>query len=68
MRGLDQGYDPAAANIAANQLLTSNIAGGLGYNVMTVPEGQNLIGTNGRLNPLATEGRLVDYNGQHYLL
>nr|WP_290018386.1 TonB-dependent receptor [uncultured Alistipes sp.] len=65
---LDQGYDPAAANIAANQLLTSNIAGGLGYNVMTVPEGQNLIGTNGRLNPLATEGRLVDYNGQQYLL
>ncbi|MDE5694577.1 MAG: SusC/RagA family TonB-linked outer membrane protein, partial [Alistipes sp.] len=65
---LDQNYDALSANIAANKLLTSNLAGGLGYNVMTVPEGQNLIGENGRLNPLATEGRLVDYNGRQYLL
>ena len=65
---LTQNYDPASANIAANKLLTSNDAGGLGYNVMTVPEGQNLIGTNGRLNPLATEGRVVDFNGRQYLL
>ncbi len=31
--------------------------GGLGYNVWTVPEGQLLIGQNGKLNPNATLGR-----------
>ncbi|MDE5622067.1 MAG: SusC/RagA family TonB-linked outer membrane protein, partial [Alistipes sp.] len=65
---LSQEYDAVSANIAANKLLTSNDAGGLGYNVMTVPAGQNLIGTNGKLNPLATEGRVVDYNGKQYML
>ncbi len=47
------------AHRLANNLLTSTEAGGLGYNTMTVPEGQLLIGTNGKLNPNATEGRLV---------
>ena len=65
---MEQGYDALSANMAANQLLTSNDAGGLGYNVFTVPEGQNLIGENGRLNPLAKEGRKVSYNGQEYYL
>lgn len=45
---LDQKYTPLAANIAANKLLTSNDPGGLGYNVFTVPDGQNIIGENGR--------------------
>ena len=58
-----------AANMAANRLLTSNDAGGVGYNVFTVPEGQNLIGLNGKLNPNATEGRLIEnYRGQDYFL
>lgn len=62
---LDQKYTPLAANIAANKLLTSNDPGGLGYNVFTVPDGQNLIGENGRLNPRAKQGRLVtDAKGQ----
>ena len=61
---LVNGYNAVQANLAANQLLTSNAAGGLGYNVMSYPEGQNLIGTNGKLNPLAKEGRVVTYNGQ----
>lgn len=65
---LENGMNALQANTAANQLLTSNDAGGLGYNVMTVPEGQNLIGTNGKLNPLAKEGRVVNYKGQDYLL
>ncbi len=42
--------------------------GGLGYNVYTVPAGQYLIGTNGKLNPNATLGRIVSYNGEEYLL
>ena len=65
---LENGYDKTSAHYAANQLLTSNDAGGLGYNVFTVPEGQSLIGSNGRLNPAATLGRKTTYNGQEYLL
>ncbi len=40
--------------------------GGLGYLVYTVPEGQSLIGTNGRLNPNATLGRMVNFKGTDY--
>ena len=66
---LDQKYTPLAANIAANKLLTSNDPGGLGYNVFTVPDGQNLIGDNGRFNPRAKQGRLVtDAKGQQFYL
>lgn len=50
---------------ASKQILTSG-EGGLNYNVMTFPEGENLIGSNGKLNPNATEGRKVTYNGQEY--
>ena len=46
--------------------LTKNGEGGLGYNVYTVPTGQYLIGTNGKLNPAATLGRKVSYRGQDY--
>ena len=53
------GASKAEAHKQANELLTSNNPGGLGYNVMTVPAGQLLIGTNGKLNPNATVGRLV---------
>ena len=40
----------------------------LGYNVFKVPDGQLLIGSNGKLNPNATLGNVVNYNGQDYLL
>ena len=56
---LSGGKSASEAHKLANALLTSNEPGGLGYNVMTVPTGQLLIGTNGRLNPNATEGRRV---------
>ena len=63
-------YDKDAAYQAASALLTSNDPGGLGYNVMTVPAGQNLIGSNGRLNPHATAGRLItnDETGEQFWL
>ena len=48
--------------------LTGNGGGGLGYNIYTVPEGQFLIGRNGKLNPNATLGRTVSYKGEDYLL
>ncbi len=51
----------AEAHKLANELLTSTNAGGLGYTVMTVPAGQLLIGTNGKLNPNATTGYRTEW-------
>jgi len=64
---MDNGYSASEAHLKA----ATNVAGpakngGTGYNVYTVPEGQLLIGSNGKLNPEATLGRMVDYNGQKY--
>ena len=63
------GMTPQQAWIMAN----NNIAGpagngGLGYMVYNIPEGQFLIGQNGKLNPNATLGNIVNYNGVDYLL
>ena len=62
----DSKMEAPEAHIAANNALTSNGTGGLGYNVFTVPAGQTLIGSNGKLNPNATLGRKFEYNGQEY--
>ncbi|MCD8291816.1 MAG: TonB-dependent receptor [Prevotella sp.] len=51
-----------------NNNMIDNASYGLQYNVYTLPEGQNLIGTNGKLNPNATLGRLITNNGNTYLL
>ena len=40
----------------ANANLFNSANGGLGYNIYTVPEGENLIGTNFKLNPNAKMG------------
>ena len=58
--------DQAAWKEANKNLFSSN--GGLGYNVYTVPQGQYLIGQNGKLNPNATLGNIVSYKGEEYLL
>jgi len=47
----------------ANKNLFNENNGGLGYQVYTVPEGQNLIGTNFKLNPNA---KLGYYDGTYY--
>ena len=53
----------------ANSIITgSPDDGGLGYNIWTVPEGQYLIGSDGRLNPNATMGRVVNYRGEDYYM
>ena len=62
------GYSANQAYLWANENLTANNAYGLGYNVYTLPEGQTLIGMNGRLNPNATLGRVISYNGNEYML
>lgn len=65
MNALGMSAEAAWLN-ANNNLFGKN--GGLGYNVYTVPEGQLLIGQNGKLNPNATLGRVVSYKGEDYLL
>ena len=63
------GQSAAQAHISANQMIPrQGTDGGLGYMVYAVPEQQFLIGTNGRLNPNATLGNRVAYNGQIFTL
>ena len=65
------GMNPNAAWQWSNQNMfgSSNIGNeSLGYNVYTVPNGQYLIGQNGKLNPNATLGRLISYGGKEYWL
>lgn len=66
---LEQGMSDTDANLkAAANVAGSSDVGGLGYLTYTVPEGQNIIGTNGKFNPNATFGRRVLYGGQYYWL
>ncbi len=62
------GLDGAAATQWANNQLTGATGFGLGYNVFTVPEGEFMIGYNGKFNPNATMGRMVNYKGQDFWL
>ena len=61
-------YSDLQAMQFANNNLTGNNSYGLGYNVYTVPDGQYLIGANGKLNPNATLGRSFNYRGTDYYL
>jgi TonB-linked SusC/RagA family outer membrane protein len=54
-------YDAASAHSAANASLYN--AFGAGYQIWTVPAGQQMVGTNGKLNPNATLGYS---NGTNY--
>ncbi|WP_025864790.1 SusC/RagA family TonB-linked outer membrane protein [Prolixibacter bellariivorans] len=58
------GLSPSDANVQANQLMFGNQ--GLEYNIYTVPDGQNLIDQNGKINPNATLGRVWD--NDYYLI
>lgn len=65
----DKGLSAYDAHVAANNTLgLSGDQGGLGYITYSVPEGQYLIGTNGRMNPNASLGNRVYYNGKFYTL
>lgn len=64
---INNGYNATEAWQKANANLFGDSGnGGLGYNVFTVPDAQVLIGQNGRLNPNATLGRLVNVGGEDY--
>ena len=65
----DNGLSAYDAHVAANNTLGLPASqGGLGYLVYSVPEGEYLIGTNGKLNPHATLGNRVYSNGKFYTL
>ena len=48
--------DAAASNAYANKTIFTEGGGGFGYPIYTIPEGQGLIGMDGRLNPAAKLG------------
>ena len=54
----------ANANTKANSTMLQQLA----YNCYTVPEGQLLIGADGKLNPAATLGRTYERNGEKYYM
>ncbi len=56
----NNGLSDENAHAWANRYLTSNTSVGLGYNVYSLPEGESLIGTDGKLNPNATMGNVVN--------
>ena len=60
------GYNPTRAWQWANQYITTNTNGGSGYQVYTVPQGEYLFGTNGKLNPNATLGYKDEKNNRYY--
>ena len=63
------GLSAQQAHLKANEIMTGDTnAGGLGYIVYDIPEGQTLIGSNGRLNPAARLGRVMGYNGEEFYL
>ena len=65
------GMSPSAAwNWANANLINRDNGFGLGYNVYSgIPAGQGMIGTNGKLNPVATLGNVVTgADGNLYML
>ena len=57
------GYDAAAAQNYANSTILTNAGGGNGYQIYTIPDGQYMFGTDGKLNPNAKLGWT---NGTYY--
>ena len=54
--GIGQGLTAEQANKYANQILPTSGDGGVGYTIFTVPDGESLIGMDGKINPKATLG------------
>ncbi len=65
-----QNMDPLAAMRWANNniVATDRNNYSLGYNIFNLPAGQPLIGYNGKLNPNATLGKVINYQGQDHLI
>ena len=64
-----QGLSAQDAHSLASERVAGPVRdGGLGYQVFAVPEGQEFIGADGKVNPAAILGNVVNYNGADYLL
>ena len=59
-----RGQNASTANVSANTQMLNHLA----YNIYTLPEGDQLIGMNGKLNPNATLGRSYKADGETYYL
>ncbi len=59
-----KGQSVEEANANANNTMLSHLA----YNIYTIPDGEQLVGTDGKLNPHATLGRSYRTNGETYYL
>ena len=65
----DNGESALFAHLLANATLyESSATGGLGYIGYSVPKGEYLIGTNGKMNPNATLGNRYYHDGQVYTI
>lgn len=63
----EKGLSAYDAHLNANATFGKSASeGGIEYVPFTVPGNQYLIGENGRLNPNATIGSMVNYNGKDY--
>ncbi|MCF0198267.1 MAG: SusC/RagA family TonB-linked outer membrane protein [Bacteroidaceae bacterium] len=63
------GATESGAHVWANNNLINSDQYGLIYNVYNVPQGEYMIGTNGKLNPNATLGRVVTgVDGNNYFI
>lgn len=63
------GQNAAQAHISANEKLAGPYNdGGLGYMIYNVPQGEYLIGSNGKINPNAVLGNRVAYQNKVYTL
>ena len=66
---MNNGMDAIAANARANEMITATSTnGGLAYQIFNVPSNQYFIGMDGKVNPRATMGNVVNYKGKDYLL
>lgn len=62
-------YSPEQAwQWANNAMFATGTTTDLGYNVYTLPEGQMLIGLDGKLNPNASLGRKFSYKGEEFFI
>ena len=57
---LANGLTPSQANVMANNMMFNGESTSLGYQVYNVPNAQMFIGLNGKINPNATMGRVIN--------
>jgi len=54
--------------LESNARINANFLDYFSYPIYSVPTGENLFGSNGKLNPNATLGNIVNYNGEDYYI